>query len=145
MSTLLVVNILKREHILHRPLILVMFGDNVIGEGYGGQARECRGLHNCQGVVTKYSPQRFLSDSAYDQVVQMNVNAFARALMMLNSDGIVAIPYQGFGTGRAELKQRAPGIFGQLEKQVAVLHNRAKRVIGIPNLTMAEEALQRPK
>lgn len=111
------------ESVLTDPETLYIFGDNDIGKGKRGQA-VIRGLHNAMGIPTKrlpsliaasfYSDRNFLKHSlsistAVDSIIERcRTSEFKR----------LALPKDGFGTGLAHLKIKAPQVFAFLEKEV---------------------------
>jgi hypothetical protein len=91
------------------PHKLFIFGDNTQRKGTGGQA-EIRYATNVSGIVTKilpsYDEAAFWSDDSFD-TFKHYVNRDIEKI--LNSDyKIVVFPEDGLGTGRAQLKHRAP-------------------------------------
>src|SRR2546423_1302749 len=78
-----------------------LFGDNVAGEGFGGQAKEMRGEFNAFGIPTKWIPRMnraaFFTDDDFDLVKKYIDRIFTD---LKNSHfQIVVIPVQGIGTG----------------------------------------------
>ncbi len=50
------VKYITRTIVQENPDILYVFGDNMTGTGYGGQAAQMRGEVNAVGVPTKWRP-----------------------------------------------------------------------------------------
>ncbi len=100
------------------------FGDNLAREGMGGQAREMRGEPNAIGVPTKYKPttvpNAYFKDSdwEYDGVRIAIESAFVALRMYLDAGYDVVIPADGLGTGRAQLRARAPRILREIEERI---------------------------
>lgn len=104
---------------------IFLFGDNLLGRGYGGQARAMRGEPNAVGIPTKKKPtdrpDAFFSDAEFEQ----NKAAIDRAFARLNgySAGTeVVIPAAGLGTGLANLPDMAPRTLEYLEQKLAALY-----------------------
>lgn len=104
------------------PDVHYCFGDNEERVGMGGQAKECRGEHNAIGICTKKTPG--VDESAYytDEEMERNIGQiakdFAPVLGLLEDGKTVVIPTEGFGTGLAELKERAPRTLAFIETLV---------------------------
>lgn len=104
-----------------------LFGDNMAGEGFGGQAASMRGESNAIGVPTKWFPNMqseafFRDDHPENAFVYRVINdAFNLAKSYLENGYNIVIPADGLGTGRAELPQRAPKILALIEQRIAEL------------------------
>lgn len=121
------------EHILitraylraHRHKIF-LFGDNLIGRGLGGQAREMRGEPNAIGIPTKrlpsMTPEAFFTDQEFDKNIAAIDRAFDRILRLPRGTTIVR-PSNGLGTGRAEMQSRAPKTFAYLNSKLRELRD----------------------
>lgn len=113
---------MKIEHMQHitrsivraNPNKIFLFGDNLIGIGYGGQAKEMRGEPNAIGIPTKkkpsMSPDSFFTDDEYDD----NIKAMDKAFDKIPDNHTIVLPMAGLGTGLARLPQRAPKTFEYL-------------------------------
>lgn len=119
---------ITRRQIRRNPHKLFLFGDNLQRRGLGGQAREMRGEPNAIGIPTKKRPARTPDAYFTDEEFDANRAAIDRAFLemverLLASVGpsILVIPSAGLGTGRAELKQRAPRTFAYLENRLREL------------------------
>lgn len=105
-----------REHLRAHPDTLYLYGDNMLSAGLGGQAKEMRGEPNAKGVPTKWAPTTdetayFVDADLDDASVRSRIDyAFAVARTALLAGKDVVIPTDGFGTGRAQLRTRAPRI-----------------------------------
>lgn len=104
-----------RDQIRRMPATLFVFGDNFRRVGYGGQAREARGEPNSVGIVTKLSPQAYLSDDDSETVCKPIVDAFTRLYLHLANGRDIVWPVDGVGTGLADLENQAPSIFQGIE------------------------------
>ena len=56
-------HMIYRKQLKDNPNILYVFGDNMVRQGYGGQAREMRGEPNAVGIPTKWRPDN--TDGAF--------------------------------------------------------------------------------
>lgn len=103
-----------RREIQNNPQWLYVFGDNLQGHGYGGQAKEARDEPNAVGIPTKRAPHMgpnaYLSDDDYKQWIGVTRLLFARLEAHLARGGTVIWPLHGIGTGLAKLNQKAPRI-----------------------------------
>jgi hypothetical protein len=104
-----------------------VFGDNMEGRGYGGQAAAMRGEPNTIGVPTKWRPERderaYFQDEDWDNtsVRHAIISALDRLAAALAEGRNIVIPANGLGTGLAELPQRAPRIHAYIECCIADL------------------------
>ena len=95
---------------------LYIFGDNTEGWGKGGQAI-IRDEPNAFGISTKNSPSEFMSDNNFE-ANKARIDADIEAI---KTDGRpIVFPEDGIGTGRADLKNKAPRTYeylmGEIEK-----------------------------
>jgi len=130
----------------HRDWLFV-FGDNLQGRGYGGQAKEARGEPNAVGIVTKRLPSMaegaFLQDSDVLRVTPLWQQAFSKINLHLMGGGVVIWPSEGVGTGRAQLPARAPGLWQELNLFIAAMKSVAEangqigfgKALGEPSIT----------
>ncbi|MGH9947582.1 MAG: hypothetical protein ACRD6X_10300 [Pyrinomonadaceae bacterium] len=103
---------------------LFLFGDNLEGRGFGGQAAAMRGEPNAIGIPTKrspaYSESAFFSDEEFEQNRMAIDLVFAKVLKAVtDSFRVIVIPSGGLGTGRAQLVLRAPRTFAYLQNRLA--------------------------
>jgi len=119
-----------RRDIQNNPNTLYVWGDNLARIGgannpKSGQAFACRGEPNAVGIPTKKYPSMnessFFTDDDYDLVKPLIDEAIERVGNHLLSGGDVVWPWDGIGTGRAELNVRAPKIWTYLSQQLTVL------------------------
>ena len=114
----------SRQDIRDNPDWLYVFGDNLVGKGFGGQAREARGELNTIGIPTKYAPgtlpQDYFSDTdnETDQecINHVIMGKFIHIAILLERGYTVVFPEDGVGTGLAELPKRAPKLFTAITK-----------------------------
>jgi hypothetical protein len=124
-------NRITREEVRNHPERVYIFGDNMEGRGFGGQAAAMRGEPNAIGVPTKWQPERtprayFTDDDWCDGDVRHAIRqAFALIERALADGRDVVIPADGLGTGLAELPKRAPRIHRYIEDRIALLSERA--------------------
>jgi hypothetical protein len=119
-----------REQIQGHSDILFVFGDNFARKGFGGQAKECRGEPNAIGIATKRVPtwNGYLRDDDFDAWNDANSDAFLQIEEALKAGEIVVFPSAGLGTGLAQLEQRAPKIWAELQKWIEQWEARYGRV-----------------
>jgi len=110
-------NITRDEVRANRDKIYV-FGDNLLGVGYGGQAKEMRGEYNAVGIPTKKSPTEFLTDSDYSRAAPLIAAKFGTIKGHLQSGRTVVIPSAGIGTGLADLPSKAPKIWAMVKENL---------------------------
>lgn len=109
------------------PDTIYVFGDNMIGKGFGGQAREMRGEPNAVGVPTKWRPAMdegsYFTDADLDNrdVYDTISRAFLRMDQALEAGRNVVIPSDGLGTGLAQLSTRAPAIDAFIRNRIGKL------------------------
>jgi len=113
-----------REHITRDDVRaekdkIFLFGDNLTGRGYGGQAKEMRGEENAVGIPTKKFPTTNPSAFFNDQELAANVIAIDKAFSKIPPDKIIVIPKAGLGTGLAQLEEKAPRTFAYLNEKLA--------------------------
>jgi hypothetical protein len=113
---------------------LFVFGDNMEGRGFGGQAAAMRGELNTIGVPTKWAPERkasayFTDEDRMDPNVWHAINgAFDEMRKALSAGRNVVIPADGLGTGLAELPARAPKLHAMIEAGIASLQEESADV-----------------
>lgn len=115
---------ITRKMLQKEPGTLFVFGDNYMREGFGGQAREMRGMTNAVGIPTKRKPS-MTEDSfldAGDDTFEIWKLVTEPAMIQLNNHlmngGVVVLPEDGIGTGLAELEFRAPKIWKLLQQSL---------------------------
>lgn len=100
---------ITRERVRSEPDSMFLFGDNDQRRGFGGQAAAMRGEPNAVGVRTKAAPHNgedaFWSDKNLAENMRKIDEDLAPAFA---HEGKVVIPRDGLGTGRAQLRERAP-------------------------------------
>lgn len=107
------------------PSTLFVFGDNFQRRGFGGQAIEMRGEPNSVGIPTKRSPNNYDSSFLNDYDYGEWSRAVAPDLKRLREhSGQIVWPWNGIGTGLAQLQTRAPMIWRTLEAFRLELANR---------------------
>ena len=127
-----------RADIQANPDKLYAWGDNLARYGgannpKSGQAFACRGEPNSVGIPTKRRPSMddsaFLTDTDLNGPVRDEIDAaFARLRKHLADGHDVVWPADGVGSGRAQLKQRAPQIWDYIEYHFATLKKEASKV-----------------
>lgn len=98
---------------------IFLFGDNLTGRGYGGQAAEMRGEENSVGIPTKKAPSNNPTSFFTDKEFAANKQAIDEAFGKIPPDKTIVIPKAGLGTGLAELEEKAPRTFAYLGGKLA--------------------------
>jgi len=93
-----------------------IFGDNLAGVGRGPGAGQAviRDWKNSYGIPTKVSPYEFMSDLNLDS----NMAAIDAAIAKIPRDKPIVMSSHGLGTGRADLKAKAPKTYAYLQKRL---------------------------
>ena len=110
---------ISREDIRAEKDKIFLFGDNLTGRGYGGQAKEMRGEENAIGIPTKKAPSNNQSSFFTDKELTANIKAIDKAFSKIPPDKTVVIPKAGLGTGLAQLEEKAPNTFAYLNQKLA--------------------------
>ena len=116
--------LITRKIVREYPDKIFLFGDNLLGRGYGGQAAAMRGEPNAIGIPTKKKPANHSDAYFTDTEFEQNKAAIDRAFVRLAGlkDGTeIVIPSAGLGTGLAKLPDIAPRTFKYLESRLAGL------------------------
>ncbi|MEN3238250.1 hypothetical protein PUR29_32910 [Methylobacterium ajmalii] len=120
---------ITRQMVREHPDRLFVFGDNLARVGYGGQAREMRDEPNAVGIPTKKLPtmteNAFFSDADVAGFRAAAAPEFERLALHLRAGGTVVWPEAGIGTGLADLRLRAPRVWGSLQRAIAKLEGIA--------------------
>lgn len=110
-----------RDIVKAYPNTLFVFGDNLTGTGFGGQAKEMRGEPNAIGIPTKHFPnmheKSFFTDADLDNWLIIVKPIVAR---LHAHTGPIRWPQNGIGTGLAQLPKRAPAI----AKAIQEIHDK---------------------
>lgn len=117
--------ILRRYHHLdvqNNHWMTFIFGDNDTRSGYGGQARACRGQENTIGIRTKKAPNMLKNAFYTDKELTENIRKIDRDLNkvaeLLEEGALVVFPKDGFGTGSALLRSKAPETYLHLNNRI---------------------------
>lgn len=97
---------------------IFLFGDNLAGKGYGGQAKEMRGEVNSVGIPTKKAPSNDPKSFFTDQEFDSNKKAIDEAFQKIPPGKTIVIPKAGLGTGLAQLQEKAPKTFAYLNEKL---------------------------
>lgn len=123
--------VLVRADLQDNPDLLYCYGDNMEERGMGGQASQMRGEPNAIGVPTKWkpdmTPDAFFRDSDFQTTaVRLAITSpFRRMRRELMTGRTLVIPADGLGTGLAQLRQRAPLIYGYIGGWITALEDIA--------------------
>ncbi|MEZ5421683.1 MAG: hypothetical protein R2682_01145 [Pyrinomonadaceae bacterium] len=112
---------ISREFVRANRDRIFLFGDNLAGKGFGGQAVAMRGEPNCVGIPTKKLPSNrddaFFTDKEFEQNKAAIDHAFDVLFHKISkAEQTIVMPADGLGTGRAQLEGRAPQTFAYLQK-----------------------------
>lgn len=112
------------------PKSLFIFGDNMVGRGKGGQAiiRDC---DNAFGIPTKRLPSRFPDSYFSDKMDEWDaIMNRIQVLREISSEyDELIFPYDGLGTGLAEMDKRSPMHFIQMMDELNKEYGVYKRFI----------------
>lgn len=100
------------------PNTIYVFGDNTKRTGTGGQA-QIRNNPNAMGIATKLAPS--MDDSAFmtDLDLASNKSVIDSDIAKIKATGkSIVLPKDGFGTGLAKLKEKAPQTFAYLNQRL---------------------------
>lgn len=106
---------ITRDDLRNNPATWYVFGDNLLGIGFGGQAKAMRGEPNAVGIPTKAAPYVYADDSMALHFLSRWVDAFMALDVHLHSGHNVVWPTDGIGTGLADLPTKAPTLWQTLE------------------------------
>ena len=109
------VNLVKKN-----PDKVFLFGDNLKGYGKGGQAI-IRNESNAIGIPTKKAPSMdktaFFTDAEYTS----NKKVIDEAFNKIPRGKTIVVPKDNLGTGKAQLKQKAPKTWFYLQEKLKEL------------------------
>ena len=121
---------ITRQMLKNSPDTLFVFGDNMLEQGLGGQAKEMRGESNAVGIPTKYAPGMreadFFINDDLKKAKPVIDERFTRLKQHAEKGGDIVWPEDGIGTGLAELEKRAPKIWAYIEDQFIELDKLCK-------------------
>lgn len=84
-----------------------------------------RGEPNAHGIRTKKAPSydkwAMWTDDDFDRVTLLIKEDFEKPYRFVSDGRTVVIPSSHFGTGRADLPERAPKIFEFIERKIELL------------------------
>lgn len=116
-----------REDLRRNPQVLYLFGDNDQRSGLGGQAAEMRNEPNAVGIRTKNHPSwedaAYWRDKEFDKNCTKIEEDLGRVKNHLRRGGVVVIPADSIGTGRADMERRCPKTFHVLQQMLTSLDN----------------------
>ena len=100
------------------PNKIYVFGDNTQRKGTGGQA-QIRNNENAFGIATKLEPNNSAAAFMSDNDLQSNKDVIDSDIAKIKADGRpVVFPKDGFGTGLAKLKEKAPQTYAYLKQRL---------------------------
>jgi ribA/ribD-fused uncharacterized protein len=100
------------------PNKIYVFGDNTQRKGTGGQA-QIRNNENAYGIRTKLKPSNTSDSFMTDESLEKNMRAIDYDINAILEDGRpLVFPKDGFGTGLAKLKEKAPQTYAYLKQRL---------------------------
>ena len=100
------------------PDKIYVFGDNTQRKGTGGQA-QIRNNENAFGIATKLQPNNSAAAFMSDNDLQSNKDVIDSDIAKIKADGReLVFPKDGFGTGLAKLKEKAPQTYTYLKQRL---------------------------
>ena len=123
------------------PDKIYVFGDNTQRKGTGGQA-QIRNNENAFGIATKLQPNNSVDAFMSDNDLQSNKDIIDSDIAKIKADGRpVVFPKDGFGTGLAKLKEKAPKTYDYLKQrlQEEFGFNNDTGEISIPKIKIKDE------
>lgn len=106
---------IERSDLRDNPEDVFVFGDNLTGTGYGGQAEQMRGEPNAVGIPTKRSPYQYLNDKDFWDLISIYTTRFKFLHKAIDDGRIVVWPSDGIGTGLSKLKKKSPRCWALLQ------------------------------
>jgi len=101
------------------PDKIFVFGDNTQRTGTGGQA-QIRNNPNAFGIATKLKPTNNADAFMSDNNLEANKNIIDSDIQkILSQNKPLVFPKDGFGTGLAKLKEKAPKTYEYLKQRLA--------------------------
>lgn len=119
---------IHRQDLRANPDVLYVFGDNSRRIGNGGQAGEMRGEPNAVGIATLYGPGSYFVEDPQAVIAQNRIldEDFKRPTEHVKKGGILVWPFDGIGTGLAQLQRYSPTSFEYLEQKFIALCQTAR-------------------
>ena len=102
------------------PDKVFIFGDNLKGYGKGGQAI-IRDEPNAIGIPTKKAPSMNPGSFFTDVEYAANKQAIDQAFTKIPRGKTIVVPKDNIGTGKAQLKQKAPKTWLYLQEKLKEL------------------------
>lgn len=122
---------ITRGKIQENPNVLYLFGDNTIGKGLGGQAKEMRGEPNTVGIVTKRFPNTtdssYFIDDDYETFKAFVNQGFRDVITYIVTHKPIAVVEPPLGVGLADLPNRAPRCYKYLRYMLDRLRSIVER------------------
>lgn len=113
------------------PRTLFVFGDNMVGMGYGGQAREMRDEPNAVGIPTKnypgVKPADYFCDDDFAIATAKISAAFMQLIAHAQGGGSIVWPLDDIGTGMSDLPNKSPKIWAFVQDQKSHLEKISRR------------------
>lgn len=98
------------------PERIYVFGDNLVGAGFAGQAI-IRTEYNAFGIPTKRYPSTHIGAYFTDKACERNhVLTALRELYTLGRRHTIVFPKKGIGTGMAKMARYSPEIYAEMNE-----------------------------
>lgn len=123
----------------------IVFGDNLLEKGQGGQAI-VRTSPNAFGIPTKKAPGKGVMDYFSDddaKVIPLIRDKFEVLATLLQAGDGVIYPRYGLGSGRAMLSVKAPRIYAEFQDGYQKLRATASKIILCDNLGQVADYLRK--
>lgn len=99
---------ITRQMLKDEPRTVFVFGDNIVRQGLGGQAREMRGEANAFGVATLYGPGVYYDNKPH--ILFEVLRDLAKIVDLASRGAAIVAPTDGLGTGFARLVEHRPDL-----------------------------------
>ena len=113
--------VIQRRDLRANPGLYYIFGDNMVRQGYGGQAAAMRGEPNAVGIPTKRTPDTdetaYFYDHQFEEFCYVVQPSLLYVEKLLIAKQTIIMPMDGIGGGRARL-QSQPKIWTWLQEQL---------------------------
>ncbi len=117
--------LITRDEVRAKRNTIFVFGDNMVRQGFGGQAGQMRGEPNAIGIPTKWTyykgDRSYFTDADLPQVKKIIDSDFGKLKELKKRGHDIIIPENGLGTGLAQLPTRAPKILEYINQKIAEL------------------------
>lgn len=135
----------SNDDVKNNPDKIYVFGDNTQRNGTGGQAT-IRNNENAFGIATKLAPSMKQDAFMSDDDLESNKQVIDSDIKAIKDDGRdLVFPEDGFGTGLAKLKEKAPQTYEYLKQRLLDefgFDNDTGQISSTPQTETTEEAVE---